>query len=228
MADGTIKVMQKMRSTALTRVLTLAVALLILKVTLSVVADYRQYFPPDFESDFLLGRQAYFWGGYHWAFFTHLLSGPASLVLGTVLVSDRFRKRFPAWHRKLGRVQAAGILLLVTPSGLWMAWYAATGAVAGAGLGSLAIATAGCVGLGWRAAVQRRFADHRRWMGRTFILLCSAVVIRLIGGLATVAEFDALWLYPASCWASWLVPLAAFECVQVLALRGHSLRRVAT
>jgi hypothetical protein len=97
-----------------------------------------------------------------------------------------------------------------------MAWYAATGAIATAGLGSLAIATAACVLFGWRAAVERRFSDHRRWMGRTFMLLCSAVVIRMIGGLATVSGLDALWLYPLSTWASWLVPLLVFEAIQVL------------
>jgi hypothetical protein len=52
-------------------------------------------------------------------------------------------------------------------------------------------------------------------MERAFVLLCSAVVIRLIGGLATIAQFHALWLYPLSAWASWLAPLAAFELSQL-------------
>ena len=191
--------------------LTAAVALLILKVLLSVVIGYRDYFPPNFDADFLLGRGSYFWGPYCWAFYAHLVSGPATLLIGTVLISDRFRRLAPRWHRRLGRVQVAAILLLLVPSGLWMARYAATGAVGGSGLATLAIATAACTMLGWRAAVQRRFDVHRRWMGRTYLLLCSAVVIRLIGGLATVCQFDALWLYPVSAWASWLVPLLIFE-----------------
>ena len=192
-------------------VLTGVAALLIVKVTLSVVIGYRDYLPPNLDADFLLGREAYFWGAYSWAFYAHLVFGPISLLLGTILINDRFRSFAPKWHRRLGRAQVANILLLVTPSGLWMAWYAATGAVAAAGLGSLAIATATCAALGWRAAVARRFDDHRRWMWRTYLLLCSAVVIRLIGGLATVTHFDALWLYPLSAWASWLAPLFVFE-----------------
>ncbi len=195
----------------LLRVLTLLAALLIVKTTLSIVIEYRHYFPPNFEADFLLGREAYFWGGYHWAFFTHLMSGPASLLLGTLLLSERFRRSAPTWHRRLGRIQVACVLLLVTPSGLWMARYAETGTVAAVGLGLLAVVTAVCVMLGWRAAVGRRFSDHRHWMQRTFVLLCSAVVIRVIGGLATVAQFDAPWLYPLSCWVSWFLPLVVFE-----------------
>lgn len=195
----------------LARLIVIVAALLVCKVNLAVVLGYGDYFPPNFDADFLLGRESYFWGPYSWAFYVHLFSGPVSLLLGTILVSERFRRRFPAWHRRLGRVQVVCVLLLVAPSGLWMARYAMTGAVAAAGLGTLALATAVCVSLGWQAAVRRRFADHRRWMWRTYMLLVSAVVIRLIGGLATVAHFDAPWLYPLSAWASWLAPLAALE-----------------
>jgi hypothetical protein len=217
--------MHKTSSFTLSRLLTILAAILIWKVTLSAVIEYRNYIPPNFDSDFLRGREPYFWGAYGWAFYTHLASGPASLILGTILVSDRFRKAAASWHRRLGRLQAACVLLLVAPSGLWMAFYAATGAVAAAGLGLLAIATATCVALGWRAAVMRRFTNHRRWMWRTFILLCSAVVIRTIGGLATVAQIDAPWLYPLSTWASWLVPLLVFESRPLLNL---SVERVET
>jgi len=209
-----MKIMQKTSPFTLPRVLTLVAAVLIWKVALSVVIEYRNYVPPNFESDFLRGRESYFWGAYGWAFYTHLVSGPPALILGTILLSNRFRRITPTWHRRLGRVHAAGVLLLLAPSGLWMAYYAATGTIAAVGLGSLAIATAACAGLGWRSAVMRRFANHRRWMWRTFILLCSAVAIRMIGGLATVALFDAPWLYPLSTWASWLAPLLLFESIQ--------------
>jgi len=207
--------MRNVTIAALNRVLVGIAVILICKVTLSVLVGYRQYVPPDFGSDFLLGRESYFYGPYGWAFYAHLVSGPTSLVVGTILVSDRFRLRAPKWHRRLGKLQIACVLLLVAPSGLWMARYAATGAMAGAGLGLLAIVTAMCAAAGWRAAVARRFQEHRRWMWRTYILLCSAVVIRMIGGLATVLQFDALWLYPVSCWVSWLAPLMVFESLRL-------------
>jgi len=213
-ANGTINEMATNGSKLLTRVLSVLAILLVWKVTLSVVAGYTSYLPPDFGADFLLGRESYFWGGYQWACYTHIASGPVSLLLGTVLINDRFRNRFPAWHRRLGRFQGMCILLLVAPSGLWMAQYAAAGPFAAAGLGSLAVATAACVSFGWRSAVKRRFAEHRRWMYRTFLLLSSAVVIRLIGGLATVAGYNEPWVNAFSVWASWLGPLAVFEAVR--------------
>jgi uncharacterized membrane protein len=203
--------MYRQSNPVLSRLLTAIAVLLIAKVTLTVVFGYRNYLPPNFNNDFLLGRESYFYGAYSWAFYIHLLSGPLSLIFGTILISEAFRRLFPRWHRALGRVQVANVLLLVAPSGLWMARYAMSGAIAGAGLASLAIATAICCIAGWRAAVARQFGDHELWMGRTYLLLCSAVVIRLFGGLATVFQFDPPWVYPTSVWASWLLPLAIFE-----------------
>jgi hypothetical protein len=79
------------------------------------------------------------------------------------------------------------------------------------GFALLAVVTAASVALGWRAAVKRRFADHRRWMSRCYLLLCSTVVLRLMAGLATVTGVQATWIDPTVAWASWLVPLAAYE-----------------
>ena len=192
-------------------VLALLTTILILRVSAGAVLLYRDYFPPNFESDFLLGRQPYFWGAYSFAFYVHFLSGPPSLILGLFLLSNRFRAAAPHWHRRLGRTQVANVLLFVVPSGLWMARYAMTGGMAGAGLASLGVATAICCAVGWRLAVRQRFPEHRRWMWRTYVLLCGAVVIRLIGGATTVMHFDALWIYPVACWLGWLAPLFLFE-----------------
>jgi hypothetical protein len=203
--------MRGVRPLSLQRALTLLAGLVIVKVTGAVVLGYRHYFPPNFNSDFLRGREGYFFGGYHWAFYTHIASGPVCLLLGAVLVSDRFRLRFPQWHRRLGKMQIALLLLLLAPSGLWMAYYAAAGPVAAVGFALLAISTGTCAALGWKAAVERRFAVHRRWMWRCFLLLCSAVVIRILGGGAVVSGVQAAWFDPVASWASWTVPLAAFE-----------------
>lgn len=194
---------------------------LIVRITAAVVLSYRDYLPPSFDSDFLAGRQPYFFGHYQWAFYTHIASGPCTLILGMVLLSERLRHRFPALHRTLGRVQVVCVLALVTPSGLWMAFYAATGVMAGTGFATLALATSVSVAMGWRAAVQQRYGDHRRWMCRCYVLLCSAVVLRIMGGLTQVTGLEAEWIYPVSAWASWLLPLAAFEITHRLTTSGN-------
>jgi hypothetical protein len=193
------------------RILTLLAGVLILKVTASVISNYHNYLPPNFASDFLRGRERYFFGAYQWALYTHMMSGPVSLILGLILIGERSRARFPKWHRYLGRLQVACVLLLVTPSGLGMAYYARAGPIAAVGLTALAIATALCVSRGAWSAVTRRFVAHRLWMWRCYLLLCSAVVLRLFGGLATVMGVTAPWVDPLATWMSWLMPLTAFE-----------------
>ena len=199
--------------------------LLVCVVLAGILRPYPRYLPPDFTSDFLLGRDPYFFGGYQWAFYAHLAAGPVTLLFGLALMTAALRRRFPAWHRRLGRVQVAVVLLALAPSGLVMSAHAATGAVAGIGFGALAVATAACAVLGWRAAVQRRFAAHETWMTRLFVLLCSAVVLRLMAGLAHLARFDADWLYPAAAWGSWVVPLTAYEAWRVTRRDRSSGRR---
>lgn len=209
-------------SDRLLNVLRAATCLLIAKVTVVVMTNYPDYLPPDFSSDFLLGREDYFFGSYQWAFYSHIAAGPVTLVLGMILLSDRFRRRFPQWHRRLGKLQVACVLLLLTPSGLWMAFHAQTGPVAGVGFAALALMTGLSAIRGWRSAVQKRFVSHRRWMWRCYLLLCSAVVLRLTAGLFTVTGVEAEWTYALTAWTSWLVPLAIFEGINRVPARKGS------
>jgi uncharacterized membrane protein YozB (DUF420 family) len=194
------------------RIMQALACLLVGKTIVAVVLTYPSYFPPNFRSDFLLGRSAYFFGPYQWAFYTHIISGPLTLLVGLVLLSNSVRRKTPQWHRRLGRIQVACVLLLLTPSGLWMAWYSATGVMAATGFATLALMTAFCVANGWRSAMRKRFDQHRLWMLRGFALLCSAVVLRILGGISDV--LGAEWTYPFAAWLSWLLPLLLLEILR--------------
>jgi len=193
------------------RVLAYAAALLVIKVTVGIVLKYVDYFPPDFSSDFLLGRDAYFFGSYRWAFYAHIVVGPLTLLAGLFLVSERLRQKFPRVHRCLGRVHVFVVLFVLLPSGLWMAFRAAGGPLATMGFVFLSLFTGLSAAMGWRLAIRRRFVEHRRWMGRCFLLLCSTVVLRLMIGLASLLQFDRDWIVPCAVWVSWLLPLLVFE-----------------
>ena len=207
---------------AIRRVVQVLACLLVCKTTTSILLAFGDYFPPNFRSDFLLGRSTYFFGTYQWAFYAHIITGPFTLIAGLVLTNETLRRRFPTWHRRLGRVQMVCVLFLVAPSGLWMARYAATGGVAALGFATLAVVTVICAAQGWRAAIRRRFDQHRRWMLRCFALLCSAVVLRVIGGLSDVLGLE--WTYPFAAWISWLLPLFFLESLRFIPLSPH-LRR---
>lgn len=203
------------------RILTTALrwltVLLILRVLVSIVANYPDYFPPDFDSLFLQGREATFGGVYEAAFYVHIFSGPVVLVTGLVLLNETVRRRVPSVHRWLGRVHVAVLLLLVLPTSVVMSRHAFGGWPAGLSFLLLSAATAACAIVGVVHARQRRFDAHRRWMLRTYILICSAVALRLISGAAGLigvpSPEDA---YIAASWASWVLPLAAFEVFERL------------
>lgn len=195
----------------LVRIIQIFCLLLVLRVVGGIVWSYPDYFPPNFDAEFLLGRESEFFGPYQWAFSIHVTSGPLCLMIGLFLMSSDLRERWPHWHRRMGRLQCVLLLACVAPSGLWMAFYAHSGRLAETGFVGLALATAMCTMLGWRAAVRRRFVAHQQWMTRCFLLLLSAVVLRIIGGASVYFDWNSEWIYPLNAWISWLLPIATYE-----------------
>jgi uncharacterized membrane protein len=187
------------------------VVVLSAKVFVGILLEYRRYFPADFEAAFLIGRRESFHGLYAAAFYTHLLAGPCSLLLGALLMSSGARCRYVRLHRWAGRVQAAIIYAALVPSSLVMATQALTGAAAGWGFALLALATAYCMAAAIVFAQQRQFAIHQRWATRTFVLLVSPLLFRLVSGALIVLERESAVAYSVNAWLSWLVPLIGYE-----------------
>ena len=203
-----------MNRSLLTKVLAWFTALLILRVLVSILANYPDYFPPNFESLFLQGRETTFTGAYRPAFYIHIFTGPLVLLGGLVLISENVRRRYGRLHRILGRFQVIVLLLLMLPSSVVMSRHAFGGWPAGLSFLSLAIFTATCAIVGVLYARRRRFDSHRRWMLRCYILICSAVALRLISGAAgLIGVPNAEDAYVIAAWCSWLLPLGTFEIV---------------
>lgn len=201
----------------LTTVLRWLAVLLILRVLTVILANYLDYFPPNFHSLFLQGREAKFSGAYRAAFYVHILSAPLVLFNGLILLSEYLRRRHADWHRWLGRVQVVVLLVFVLPSSVVMSRHAFGGWPAGLSFLLLSAVTASCAIVGVVHACRRRYDQHRRWMLRCYVLICSAVALRLISGtagLVGVPSPEQAYIWAA--WSSWLFPLAACEIVERL------------
>ena len=201
----------KVLSTSYMTLLKWVAAFLVLKVLFSILLNYRDYFPPNFNSDFLLDRRNHFFGLYAVAFYTHIVSTPFALLTGLLLINQTFRSRYPYQHRWIGKVHILVVLFLVVPSSIWMSAYAFTGWIAGAGFAALSLTTGLFAALGWRRARQRDFNKHRYWMTRCFTMLCSAVVLRIYSGTATLMQAESFWTYPIGAWCAWIVPLFVLQ-----------------
>ncbi|WP_439632275.1 DUF2306 domain-containing protein [Gemmata sp.] len=222
-----------MSTAARYRILTTALrwlaVVLILRVLATILANYPDYFPPDFESLFLLGREATFTGAYRVAFYVHIASSPLVLVSGLVLLSETVRSRCGSFHRYLGRAHVMALLVLVLPSSIVMARYAFGGWPAGASFVLLAFATAACAVAGVGCARGRRYDRHRRWMLRSYVLICSAVVLRLISGAAgLIGVASPEGAYIAAAWSSWVIPLLGYEVFERWMVRQRTRPPVAS
>jgi uncharacterized membrane protein len=209
----------------LTTVLRWLAIVLILRVLATILASYPDYFPPDFDSLFLQGREATFTGLYPPAFYVHIVSGPVVLVNGLILLSERVRRRHDGFHRVLGRVQVVVLLLFMLPSSVVMCRHAFGGWRAGLSFLLLSAVTAGCAVAGVVHARRRHYDRHRRWMLRCYVLICSAVALRLMSGAAgLVGVASSEGAYIVAAWSSWLIPLVVFEITDRLPAHRQSVR----
>ncbi|MER7011802.1 DUF2306 domain-containing protein [Saccharopolyspora sp. NPDC000359] len=109
----------------------------------------------------------------------HVLFGTVAILSCCLQVWPAFRARYPRAHRRIGRAYVFAGVLPASVLAVAVAVFAPFGMVAVASNVLLGALWFGCTVAGWRAARQRRFADHRRWMVRSFVLTISTVTNRL-------------------------------------------------
>ena len=203
-------------TTPLIAVLRLAIMALALKVWVSIVAEYRFYFPANFSASFLIGREDIFVGLYPVAFYAHILVGPVTLLLaGWLMLAAKTSPSRRLHHRRLGRVQSILVIGVLVPSGLVMAWDAHTGPAAAWGFGLHAAFTGASMFAAIRSAVRRDLSSHRRWAKRCFLCLIAPVILRISMGASIALGFESDAYYQFNAWASWLVPLAIYQSVLI-------------
>ncbi|QDT05311.1 hypothetical protein K227x_37110 [Rubripirellula lacrimiformis] len=188
-----------------------AIALLLLKVLGFLLAEYRFYFPADFQSAFLSGSEHYFVGWYPVAFYTHIIVSPIALLSATWLMFSGNRPSDRSAHRRVAKVHVVILVTLLAPTGIAMSIHAHAGPIAGAGFAALAIATAGTAVMAAVAASRSRMPDHRRWATRCYLLLLSPLILRFAAGLAAVTQFESEGFYQFNAWFSWIVPLVGYQ-----------------
>ena len=155
---------------------------------------------------------------------THIFFGSVALLAGCLQVWPWFRRHYPAAHRLIGRVYLFGGVLPAGIAVLGVAPLSSTGFVSQVGNTFLALLWLPITIAGYRMARQRRFAEHREWMIRSFALTTSIVVNRLWAILLVVVlspqvdttfggDQDAMITAAAnaSVWLSWVVNLLVAE-----------------
>ncbi|MEV7093862.1 DUF2306 domain-containing protein [Amycolatopsis sp. NPDC051045] len=155
--------------------------------------------------------------GYYPALVAHVLFGTVAMVTACFQIWPAFRARYRRGHRITGRIYVFCGALPAGLLGLYIGWHTAAGpSVRVANLvGSALWLTVTIAGL--RAARQRRYGEHRKWMSRSFALSMSIVLSRVVNVVATIAltpevsttfgGSDELMRYSAASIGVWLSPL---------------------
>jgi uncharacterized membrane protein len=107
----------------------------------------------------------------------HVAGASTALLVGSFQFLGQLRQGVSRLHRWLGRIYVVGCVV-GGAAGFILAFGASTGSISTAGFGLLAIAWLVTTIQGWRTATQRRFAEHRAWMIRSFALTFAAVALR--------------------------------------------------
>lgn len=142
----------------------------------------------------------------------HVIGGITALVTGPLQFATRLRQRAVLLHRVTGVLYVAGAFTGGL-AGLLLASTAHGGAVSSVGFGTQAVLWVATTGIGLRMVLIGRYADHRRWMLRSYALAFAAVTLRLLLGLHSGLESVGVPVvgfttaYQAIAWLSWLPQL---------------------
>jgi len=117
----------------------------------------------------------------------HVTFGTVALVAVCLQIWPWFRTRYPAAHRRVGRIYVfGGVLpgaLVALPIGA-MSPFGPVARVSNVLLASLWLV---CTFVGYRMARHRRYVEHRRWMIRSFALTASIITNRIWAGVVYLA-----------------------------------------
>jgi len=148
-----------------------------------------------------------------WVLIAHIAGGALALATGPFLIWRRIREKSFRVHRYLGRTYAVSVLTagaaalyLSVTTGLQVNWMYSFSLVV---LGTFwIIATL----LAWRFVLKKKLALHEDWARRSYLLTIAFVAQAtlmyhpFVIGLGSFADTS-----PTVIWASWSIPLFAFE-----------------
>lgn len=140
----------------------------------------------------------------------HVAGGIVALLVGPLQFVRGIRAKMPALHRATGRIYV-GTCAIGAPAGFMLAIGTEAGPIAGTGFAVAALLWPLFTFLGVRAAIERRLAEHREWMIRSYAITANAITLRLMLPLAGVLGFDFFAAYSVIAWISWIANLVLAE-----------------
>ena len=137
------------------------------------------------------------------AMYSHIIGGSIALFTGALQLNSRFRERFLAVHKVMGRVYVIAVVFSGI-AGLFMATRSMGGTVAHFGFGSMAVLWLFTVYMPYIRIRQGQVSAHKHWMNLNYSLTCSAITLRLyLPTFPIIFNTDFITSYTYISWAAW-------------------------
>lgn len=182
--------------------------LVINALNLAIALVGVSYFNPDFHKGYLLGKvELYNTVIFRTGLLIHASVAPLVLIIASLLVLFRIELKFPKTHRLMGKLALILGLFLLVPSGFVLSYFAMGGPVGRFLFVALSAATGFTILSGYSAIRRKDIQTHRYWMHNLLLMLCSALILRLLMVLFAVFEWTGDTMYCTAAFLSW-VPAA--------------------
>lgn len=152
------------------------------------------------------------------SFYIHMGTGVVCLVIPIVLFLGRTFNLPSKWHKQLGIIYIIDVLVLVCPTGLYMAFYAKGGLWAQIGFVAQGVFMWYFTWMSYRDAKQRQFQQHRFWIIRSYAMAAGALTFRLYHIAFYYLEIPYEINYSTSQWISILSNLIIAEIIIYVAI----------
>lgn len=172
-----------------------------------------QYIPLRLNVAFLnVKEDAIQYKHYQYAFFSHVYTSIFVLIFGLTQFSKSVRARFPKIHKYLGKLYIGLVLLVASPSGLIMAFYANGGFWSQLSFTLQAVLWFLFTFLAYKYVKEGKWKLHQKFMIRSYALTLSAISLRLFKWIIVfLFEPPPMDTYKVVAWLGWLINLLIVE-----------------
>ncbi|HEY5846404.1 MAG TPA: DUF2306 domain-containing protein [Microlunatus sp.] len=189
-----------------------------------VIAFLAFSLPPYLSLDRAQARVQSPWEWHYPLLVAHVLVGSVAMVTCFLQIWPWFRRRHWTAHRRIGRVYVFGGALPAGVVGLVLGATTPFGPVLQVSNIVMALLWLTCTVTGYVMVRRGRYAEHRRWMIRSFALTMSIILNRFVAVAAVIVlspELDRTfagnetWMVQSIAgitgWLSWVLALLAAE-----------------
>lgn len=180
-------------------------------LTLLLIHNALQYFRYDTSYGILGESSAKDSAFYLSLFYTHLLAGTLCILTPLFQFLIRVKAKTTTLHRFIGHVYTWSTLIIVVPTGLYIALFAKGGTITQIGFIAQGLLAGVFTWLGYQAGRKRNIDAHIKWMMRSYGAVSIVLTFRLLHVVFFHLRLPYQTNYEASQWIGIVLNLLLVE-----------------